>query len=126
MKTRFINSIHASLDHGVTSIDTAPYGFGLSEEMIEAIKGKDRSKIQLLTKFGLVWDGSNNGKGDFFFDAEKDGEKIPVYKFASKENMIKEVEESLKRLRTDYIDLLQLHWPDSPRRSAKPWKLWKY
>ncbi|MEG0761935.1 MAG: aldo/keto reductase [Chryseobacterium sp.] len=110
-----INSIHASLDNGVTSIDTAPfYGFGLSEEMIgEAIKGKDRSKIQLLTKFGLVWDGSNNGKGEFFFDADDDGKKMPVYKFASKENIIKEVEESLKRLGTDYIDLLQLHWPDS-------------
>ena len=110
-----INSIHASLDHGVTSIDTAPfYGFGLSEEMIgEAIKGKDRSKIQLLTKFGLVWDGRNNGKGEFFFDANDDGKIIPVYKFASKENIIKEVEESLKRLGTDYIDLLQLHWPDS-------------
>ncbi|WP_210151191.1 aldo/keto reductase [Chryseobacterium scophthalmum] len=110
-----INSIHASLDHGVTSIDTAPfYGFGLSEEMIgEAIKGKDRSKIQLLTKFGLVWDGSNNGKGEFFFDANDDGKILPVYKFASKENIIKEVEESLKRLGTDYIDLLQLHWPDS-------------
>lgn len=110
-----IDSIHASLDHGVTSIDTAPfYGFGLSEEMIgEAIKGKDRSKIQLLTKFGLVWDRSNNGKGEFFFDAEENGVKIPVYKFASKENIIKEVEESLKRLGTDYIDLLQLHWPDS-------------
>ncbi|WP_265428064.1 aldo/keto reductase [Chryseobacterium sp. YIM B08800] len=110
-----IKSIHASLDHGVTSIDTAPfYGFGLSEEMIgEAIKGKDRSKIQLLTKFGLVWDGSNNGKGEFFFDANDDGKIIPVYKFASKENIIKEVEESLKRLGTDYIDLLQLHWPDS-------------
>lgn len=110
-----INSIHASLDHGVTSIDTAPfYGFGLSEEMIgEAIKGKDRSKIQLLTKFGLVWDGSNKGKGEFFFDAEDDGKTIPVYKFASKENIIKEVEESLKRLGTDYIDLLQLHWPDN-------------
>lgn len=109
-----INSIHASLDHGVTSIDTAPfYGFGLSEEMIgEAIKGKDRSKIQLLTKFGLVWDGSNNGKGEFFFDAEDEGKVIPVYKFASKENIIKEVEESLQRLGTDYIDLLQLHWPD--------------
>ncbi|WP_411812156.1 aldo/keto reductase [Chryseobacterium scophthalmum] len=108
-----INSIHASLDHGVTSIDTAPfYGFGLSEEMIgEAIKGKDRSKIQLLTKFGLVWDGSN--KGEFFFDANDEGKIIPVYKFASKENIIKEVEESLKRLGTDYIDLLQLHWPDS-------------
>lgn len=109
-----INSIHASLDYGVTSIDTAPfYGFGLSEEIIgEAIKGKDRSKIQLLTKFGLVWDGSNNGKGEFFFDANDDGKIIPVYKFASKENIIKEVEESLKRLGTDYIDLLQLHWPD--------------
>ena len=110
-----INSIHASLDHGVTSIDTAPfYGFGLSEEMVgEAIKGKDRSKIQLLTKFGLVWDGSNNEKGEFFFDANDDGKILPVYKFATKENIIKEVEESLKRLGTDYIDLLQLHWPDS-------------
>lgn len=110
-----IASIHASLDHGVTTIDTAPfYGFGLSEEMIgEAIKGKDRSKIQLLTKFGLVWDGSNNGKGEFFFDAEEDGKKKPVFKYASKANVIKEVEESLKRLNTDYIDLLQLHWPDN-------------
>jgi len=110
-----IASIHASLDHGVTTIDTAPfYGFGLSEEMIgEAIKGKDRSNIQLLTKFGLVWDGSNNGKGEFFFDAADDGRKIPVFKYASKANIIKEVEESLKRLNTDYIDLLQLHWPDA-------------
>lgn len=110
-----INSIHASLDHGVTTIDTAPfYGFGLSEEMIgEAIKGKDRTKIRLLTKFGLVWDGSNNGKGEFFFDAEDEGRKIPVYKYASKANVIREAEESLKRLGTDYIDLLQLHWPDN-------------
>lgn len=110
-----IAAIHASIDNGVTSLDTAPfYGFGLSEEMIgEAIKGKDRSRIQLLTKFGLVWDGSNNGKGEFFFDADDNGRKVPVYKFASKENVIKEVEESLKRLGTDYIDLLQLHWPDS-------------
>lgn len=110
-----INSIHASLDHGVTTIDTAPfYGFGLSEEMIgAAIKGKDRTKIQLLTKFGLVWDGSNNGKGEFFFDAEEDGKKLPIYKYAAKANVIKEVEESLKRLGTEYIDLIQLHWPDN-------------
>lgn len=110
-----IESVRASIDHGVTTLDTAPfYGFGLSEEMIgEAIKGYDRSKIQLLTKFGLVWDGSNNGKGDFFFDAEEAGKTIPVYKYASKANVIKEVEESLKRLQTDYIDLLQIHWPDS-------------
>jgi len=110
-----IDSIHASIDNGVTTIDTAPfYGFGLSEEMIgEALKSQDRSKVQLLTKFGLVWDGSNNGKGDFFFDADDNGKKLPVYKYSSKQSVIKEIEESLKRLRTDYIDLLQIHWPDS-------------
>ena len=110
-----IESVQASIEHGVTTLDTAPfYGFGLSEEMIgKAIKGYDRTKIQLLTKFGLVWDGSNKGKGDFFFDAEKDGLSVPVYKYAAKENVIKEVEESLRRLKTDYIDLLQIHWPDS-------------
>lgn len=110
-----IESVKASIDHGVTTLDTAPfYGFGLSEEMIgEAIKGYDRSKIQLLSKFGLVWDGSNQGKGEFFFDAEENGQTIPVYKYASKANVIKEVEESLRRLQTDYIDLLQIHWPDS-------------
>lgn len=110
-----IASVRASIDNGVTTLDTAPfYGFGLSEEMIgEAIKGYDRSKIQLLTKFGLVWDGSNQGKGEFFFDAEEAGKTIPVYKYASKTSVIKEVEDSLKRLQTDYIDLLQIHWPDA-------------
>lgn len=110
-----IKSIKASIEHGVTTIDTAPfYGFGLSEEMIgEAIKGYDRSKIQLLSKFGLVWDRSNNNKGEFFFNADDEVKSIPVYKYASKDNVIKEVEESLKRLDTDYLDLLQIHWPDN-------------
>lgn len=110
-----IEAIHASLDNGVTTIDTAPfYGFGLSEELIgEALKGKDRSKVQVLTKFGLVWDGSNKGTGEYFFDASDNGKTIPVYKLTSKANIIKELEESLKRLGTDYIDLLQLHWPDA-------------
>lgn len=110
-----IESIHASLDNGVTTLDTAPfYGFGLSEELIgTALKGKDRTKIQLLTKFGLVWDGSNQGKGEHFFDVAENGKNIPIYKLSSKANIIKEVEESLKRLNTDYIDLLQQHWPDA-------------
>ncbi|WP_418359877.1 aldo/keto reductase [Sphingobacterium detergens] len=116
-----IESVKASIDHGVTTLDTAPfYGFGLSEEMIgEAIKGYDRSKIQLLTKFGLVWDGSNQGKGESFFDAEEKGKTIPVYRYASKASVIKEVEDSLKRLQTDYIDLLQIHWPDSTTAIAE-------
>lgn len=110
-----IAAVKASIDHGVTTLDTAPfYGFGLSEEMIgEAIKGYDRSKIQLLTKFGLVWDGSNHEKGEFYFDSENAGKQVSVYKYASKANVIKETEESLRRLGTNYIDLLQIHWPDS-------------
>lgn len=109
-----IASIHASLDNGVTTIDTAPfYGCGQSEIMVgKAIKGRDRSKIQLLTKFGLVWDGSNNGLGEFGFDAQEDGKALKVYKYAAKSNVIKELEESLQRMGTDYVDLLQLHWPD--------------
>lgn len=114
-KSNSIEAIHASIENGVTSIDTAPfYGMGLAEEMIgEAIKGYDRTKIQLLTKFGLVWDGSNKDKGEFSFDNYDTGKKISVYRYASKANVIKEIEESLKRLKTDYIDLLQLHWPDN-------------
>lgn len=114
-KQNSIDAIHASLDHGISTIDTAPfYGFGLSEELIgEAIKGKDRSKIQILNKFGLVWDQSNQGKGEHFFDAEENGKTLPIYKYAAKANVIKELEDSLKRLGTDYIDLLQLHWPDA-------------
>ena len=111
-----IKAVQASIDHGVTTIDTAPfYGFGLSEELIgKAVAGYDRSKIQLLTKFGLVWDQSNQGKGEFFFDAADDkGSKLPVYKYAAKDSIIREVEASLKRLGTDYIDLLQIHWPDA-------------
>ncbi|WP_449400043.1 aldo/keto reductase [Chryseobacterium wanjuense] len=109
------NAIKASIDHGATSIDTAPfYGLGFSEELIgRVIKDMDRSKVQLLTKFGMVWDGSNQGKGDYMWDQEDNGKIYPLYKYASKTNVIKETEESLKRLGTDYIDLLQLHWPDS-------------
>ncbi len=108
-------AIKASLDHGVTTLDTAPfYGLGLSEALIaEAIKGLDRSKIQILTKFGMVWDGSNKGGGNYMFDIEHGRATYPIYKYAAKANVIKEAEESLKRLKTDYIDLLQLHWPDS-------------
>lgn len=108
-------AILASIDKGITTLDTAPfYGFGFSEELIgETIKDLDRSKIQLLTKFGMVWDGSNKENRDFMWNQEHEGKTYPIYKYASKANVIKEVEESLQRLKTDYIDLLQLHWPDS-------------
>jgi len=104
--------IQRALDLGVTSIDTAPaYGFGLSEEIVgEAIRGK-RDRVQILTKFGLRWD---TDKGVFYFDSQdNDGKPVNIHKYAGKESVIRECEQSLKRLDTDYIDLYQIHWADS-------------
>ncbi len=108
-----VGAIRASYNEGVTSIDTAPiYGQGTSEEIVgEAIKGIPRDKVQILTKFGMRWDLV---KGDFAFKSkDNSGKEIDIYKYAGKESVIKECEDSLKRLGTDYIDLLQIHWPES-------------
>ena len=108
-----IKAIKVSYSLGVTSIDTAPiYGQGTSEEIVgEAIKGIPRDKVQILTKYGMRWDLK---KGDFAFSSKNNsGTDIDIYKYAGKESIIKECEDSLKRLGTDYIDLYQIHWPDS-------------
>ncbi|MVM31232.1 aldo/keto reductase [Spirosoma sp. HMF4905] len=107
-----IKAIRASYDVGVTSIDTAPiYGQGLSEEIVgDAIRDLPRDSIQILTKFGLRWDLD---RGSLHMKSKNaEGESIDIYKYASKESIIHECEDSLKRLGTDYIDLYQIHWPD--------------
>jgi aryl-alcohol dehydrogenase-like predicted oxidoreductase len=107
-----IDAIRASIAEGVTSIDTAPiYGMGLSEELTgEALKGLDRTKVQILTKFGMRWDLE---KGKLAFKSkDNDGKDINIHKYAGKESVILECENSLKRLGTDYIDLYQIHWND--------------
>lgn len=107
-----VKAIRASYAEGVTSIDTAPaYGQGLSEEIVaEAIQGIPRDKLQILTKFGLRWDLK---KGTLFFKSKtEDGKDLDVYKYASKESIMRECENSLRRLQTDYIDLYQIHWHD--------------
>ena len=107
-----VEAIRASYDSGVTSIDTAPaYGQGASEEIVgEAIKGLPREKLQLLTKYGLRW---NSTKGSFYFKSkDNNGRDIDIHKYAGKESIIKECEDSLRRMGTDYIDLYQIHWPD--------------
>ena len=107
-----VNAIRAACDLGVTSIDTAPvYGQGASEEIVgEAIKDIPRDKVQILTKYGLRWDTK---QGEFYFSSnDNDGNPIDLYKFAGKEGVIRECEDSLRRLRTDYIDLYQIHWAD--------------
>jgi aryl-alcohol dehydrogenase-like predicted oxidoreductase len=91
-----IETIRSAIDHGVTLIDTAPvYGFGRSEEIVgKALEGSLRHKVTIATKLGLAW---------------KDG---VVYRDSRPARVRQEIEDSLRRLRTDVIDLYQVHWPD--------------
>jgi aryl-alcohol dehydrogenase-like predicted oxidoreductase len=92
-----ISTIRAALEHGINVIDTAPaYGFGRSEEIVgKAIAESGlRSRVIIATKTGLEWE---NGK---------------VFRNASRARIMREIEDSLRRLRTDYIDVYQVHWPD--------------
>jgi aryl-alcohol dehydrogenase-like predicted oxidoreductase len=92
-----IESIRAALDAGITFYDTAAiYGLGHSEEVLgRALKG-DRHKVVLATKCGLVWD-----------------ENQTISRSGAYNSVIREAEASLRRLGTDYIDLYQMHWPDT-------------
>jgi aryl-alcohol dehydrogenase-like predicted oxidoreductase len=107
-----IRAVETAVDNGMTTIDTASvYGFGLSEEIVgKALKGK-RTRAQILTKFGMSWDKKD---GEFFFSTkDNDGKSIDIYKHSSKKQVIQDCENSLRRLKTDYIDLFQIHWPDA-------------
>jgi aryl-alcohol dehydrogenase-like predicted oxidoreductase len=93
-----IRTIHAALDQGINLIDTAPiYGYGRSEEIVgEALRQRGRREsVILATKVGLDW---TNGK---------------VERNSTRQRILHEFEDSLRRLQTDYIDLYQVHWPDS-------------
>ena len=114
-----VGALHACLDEGITSIDTAPvYGQGHSEELIgKALKG-ERQNVEILTKFGLRWDVT---EGDFFFDSkDRAGRPIKIHKYAAYDSVIRECEDSLRRLNTDYIDLLQIHWHDKTTSIEEP------
>ncbi len=92
-----ISTIRAALEHGINVIDTAPvYGFGRSEEIVgKAIaEAHLRSRVVIATKGGLQWEGGG------------------VFRNASRARIMLEIDDSLRRLRTDYIDIYQVHWPD--------------
>lgn len=92
-----IATIWSALDRDINLIDTAPaYGFGVSEEIVgKAIADAGvRSQVIIATKVGLEW---RRGK---------------VFRNATRARIRREVDDSLRRLRTDYIDIYQVHWPD--------------
>lgn len=93
-----IDTVLRAIEKGITLIDTAPiYGFGTSERYVgKAVKGSGkRDELFLATKLGLEWD-----------------ENEKVQRNASRDRILKEVEDSLDRLGTDRIDIYQVHWPD--------------
>lgn len=92
-----IKVVHKTLELGVNFFDVAPvYGFGHAEGILgKAIKGFPRDKIVIATKCGLIWD-----------------QRGRIKRCLSKESIMAEIDASLKRLKVDYVDLYQLHWPD--------------
>jgi len=92
-----VATIRAALDHGINLIDTAPvYGFGRSEEIVgKAIAGAGlRARVLIATKAGLEW---------------KDGK---ISRNSSRARILREIDDSLRRLQTDHVDVYQIHWPD--------------
>jgi aryl-alcohol dehydrogenase-like predicted oxidoreductase len=94
-----IAAIHRSLELGVNWIDTAAvYGLGHSEEIVaKALKTWSGPRPYVFTKCGRLWDEKGNVRGDL-----------------SSDSIRREIEDSLRRLSTDVIDLYQIHWPPSP------------
>ncbi|GLI54695.1 aldo/keto reductase [Propionigenium maris DSM 9537] len=92
-----VRVLREALDMGINLIDTAPvYGLGHSERIVgKAIGGYDREDIFIATKCGLIWD-----------------EEGRVENNLSRESLLKEIDEILGRLETEYVDLLQVHWPN--------------
>jgi aryl-alcohol dehydrogenase-like predicted oxidoreductase len=92
-----VATIKSAVDRGITLIDTAPaYGFGHAEELVgrALAEAGARDNVCIATKVGLNWGGGE------------------VFRDASRARIQKEVEDSLRRLRTDVIDIYQVHWPD--------------
>lgn len=92
-----VRTIHTALDSRITLIDTAPvYGFGHSEEIVgkALAEGGRRAGVVLATKVGLDWKGEQ------------------PFRNGSRARIMKEIDDLLRRLRTDVIDLYQIHCPD--------------
>ena len=103
--TEVLRAIDASIDLGVTLFDTAAvYGWGEGEKLLgRALKGR-RDKVVLVSKGGRQWDDPDN----------------PQLRDSSKEALTKGLEDSLRRLQTDYLDLYLIHWPDESRPMSEP------
>jgi aryl-alcohol dehydrogenase-like predicted oxidoreductase len=101
-----VSAILRALDLGINWIDTAAvYGLGHSEEVVGmALRGR-REQVFVATKCSQVWDDQGN-----------------VRTHAGAASIHREIEQSLRRLHTDYIDLYQIHWPDRQTPVEESWE----
>lgn len=100
-------AIKRALDLGINWIDTAAvYGLGHSEEVVGRAIAGIRDKVFLATKCGMVWDNNKNVKTHL-----------------GPASIRKEIEDSLRRLKTDYVDLYQFHWPDPETPVEESWRV---
>lgn len=109
-----VDAIHAALAHGINLIDTAPiYGLGKSEELAGKAIRKCRDEVLIATKCGMKWDGEPIG--DLHAEVPIPGSQKPrrIYINLRPESIRAELDASLRRLGTDYVDLYQTHWQDS-------------
>ena len=98
-----VRAVQMALDHGITLYDTAEvYGPFTSEELLARGLGNRRKEIVLVTKVGFV----------FHDDPSVRGDAAIVGRDASIAHITEHTEGCLKRLNTDYIDLMLIHWPD--------------
>jgi aryl-alcohol dehydrogenase-like predicted oxidoreductase len=117
-----IRAIHAFLDAGGNLIDTAPvYGFGRSEEVVGKAIADRRDRVVIATKCGMRWDLTDEQKRRAFkkfsttertFDrpGQASERSFDVYVYSGADGIRQEIERSLQRLQTDFIDLYQTHW----------------
>jgi aryl-alcohol dehydrogenase-like predicted oxidoreductase len=92
-----IRTIRAALDQGINLIDTAPiYGQGRSEEIVgKALRQHgQRNTVLVATKVGIDW---TSGR---------------IERNSTRQRILQELKDSLRRLQTEYIDIYQVHWPD--------------
>lgn len=104
-----VKTIHTALEQGINVVDTAPvYNFGHSEEVVgKAIRDR-RDKVILATKCGLNWDENRGG----YRHSQDRGHQ--VYRNLTPASIRKDVQDSLRRIGTDYIDICITHWPAVP------------
>jgi len=110
-ETERTRTLHAAIDAGTTTIDTAPlYDFGEVESFLGRALRDHRNEVEILSKVGLRWDDDH---GEILFEFhDATGTPRAVRRDSRPAAIRRDVEASLERLRTDRLDLCQIHQPD--------------